>query len=294
MSPRIRGILPAALTPFNDDFSVNMAKLVAFYAELLEAGCDGIVSMGTTCEANSLSFAERLGVMEAVAEAGLSPRTIVGVGCCNLPETVALAKKACRSGAAGVLVMPPFFYRDVSQEGIFAAYAHTIEMIGADQIPFYIYDFPKMSGIDIALETIIRLREAFPGVIVGLKNSSGDFAEMKQQHEALDDFDVFSGTEEYLLDGLRAGFAGSISATFNLFAKEGAAVMQNWQGPEANALQDKLSRKRRTVAAYPLFPAAKGLIARRKGDASWANIRPPQMPLGADIIEELDRKLGAV
>jgi len=294
MNSRIRGILPAAVTPFNDDFSINMAKLVAFYSELLELGCDGIVSMGTTSEANSLSYDERLTVMEAVAEAGLSPRTIVGVGCCNLPETAGLARKACQTGAAGVLVMPPFFYRDVSQEGIYASYARTIEMIGADLLPFYIYDFPKMSGIDISLETILRLREAFPGVIVGLKNSSGDFAEMKQQHAALDDFDVFSGTEEYLLEGLREGFAGSISATFNIFAAEGAAVMQSWQTSQADALQETLTRKRRTVAQYPLFPAAKGLIARRSGDKRWANIRAPQMPLGENIIEQLDQKLAEI
>jgi len=294
MSPRIRGILPAAITPFNDDLSINMKALTSFYAELLDDGCDGIVSMGTTSEANSLAFAERLAVMEAVEKAGLSPRTIVGVGCCNLPETVRLAKTAYQTGAAGVLVMPPFFYRDVSQEGIFASYAHTIEMIGAEQLPFYIYDFPKMSGIDVALETIIRLREAFPGIIAGLKNSSGDFEEMKRQRAALEDFDVFSGTEEYLLAGLREGFAGSISATFNLFAKEGAAVMQNWQGPKADALQEKLTVKRRTVAAYPLFPAAKGLIARRKGEKSWANIRPPQMPLGEEVIAELERKLAGI
>ncbi|HHK73590.1 MAG TPA: dihydrodipicolinate synthase family protein, partial [Rhizobiales bacterium] len=109
-----------------------------------------------------------------------------------------------------------------------------------------------------------------------------------------EDFDVFSGTEEYLLDGLREGFAGSISATFNLFAKEGAAVMRCWQGEEADAVQDILTQKRRTVAQYPLFPAAKGLIARRKEDGDWANIRPPQMPLDEDIIEELDRKLAGI
>ncbi len=294
MRPPLRGILPAAITPFRDDLSVDPDALVAFYQYMLGLGCDGIVCMGTTGEAVSLSHAERIAILDRVADAGLGHKVIAGTSSCNMPESVELAKRAHEAGMAGILVMPPFFYRPASQEGVFAFYARMIEMIGAQILPLYIYDFPKMSGTDIELATIARLREAFPGIIAGLKNSSGDFAEMKRQSEAFDDFDVFSGTEEYLLEGLRAGLAGSISAGFNVFAAEAAAIMQNLHGPDAESLQQNLSAKRRIIAQYPLIAAAKGLQAHRSGDKAWLNIRPPLMPLDDDALMHLQRQLEEV
>ncbi len=294
MRPLLRGVLPAAMTPFRDNLSVDFDALAAFYKHMLGLGCDGIICMGTTGEAASLSFDERIAILEHVEQAGLAGRVIAGTGCCNMPESVGLAKKAYETGMAGILVMPPFFYRPASQEGVFAFYARMIEMIGAQMLPLYIYDFPKMSGTDIELETIARLREAFPGIIAGLKNSSGDFMEMKRQSAAFDDFDVFSGTEEYLLEGLQAGLAGSISAGFNILAAEAIRLMQNRQSRDAETIQQNLSAKRRVIAQYPLIAAVKGLQAHKSGDKAWLNIRAPLMPLDNDALRRLQRQLEEV
>lgn len=280
MSTRITGIMPAAITAFNADFSLNAKGTISFYRTMLDAGCDGVVSMGTTGEANSLSFRERCTMIDAVADSGFAGKVIAGIGCCNLPETAELGRISASAGLNALLIMPPFFYRGISDDGVFAAYAHVIEQLGPDPLPVYIYDFPKMTGIDIALETIARLRETFPGLIAGLKNSAGDFEEMKAQDAAFDDFDVFAGSEEYLLPALQAGLAGSISAGFNAFAADGAALMGAWQSPEAEAMQMKITAKRHVLAAYPLIPASKALIG--EADSTYRAMRPPLMPLTPD------------
>ena len=128
MTSRITGIMPAAITIFNEDLSLNTARTITFYHSMLEKGCDGIVSMGTTGEANSLSFRERCQLIDAVAESGFADKVIAGVGCCNLPETIELGGIAKEAGINGLLIMPPFFYRGVSDAGVFAAYAHVIEL----------------------------------------------------------------------------------------------------------------------------------------------------------------------
>ena len=290
MTSRITGILPAAITVFHENLSLNISGTINFYRSMLDKGCDGVVSMGTTGEANSLSFRERCSLIDAVAGSGFAGRVIAGIGCCNLPETIELAVIAKDAGINGLLIMPPFFYRGVTDEGVFAAYAHVIEQMGPDPLPVYIYDFPKMSGIDIAMETIANLREAFPGVIAGIKNSSGNFEEMKAQGAAFEDLDVFSGTEEYLLPALQAGLAGSISAGFNVFADDAAELMKVWKRPEAEALQKKMTAKRHAMAAYPLIPASKSLLADTSGEPQA--VRPPLMMLKPEELEALKRSLG--
>lgn len=290
--PRITGILPAALTLFHDDLSLDTDGTLAFYRSMLDAGCDGIVAMGTTGEANSLAFRERCALIDALGASGFGDKVIAGIGTCNLPETIELGDISKQAGLAGLLIMPPFFYRGVSDEGVYAAYAHILERLGPGALPVYIYDFPKMSGIDIALDTIAKLREAFPGRIVGLKNSSGDFEEMKAQGAAFEDFDVFAGTEEYLLPALRAGLVGCISASFNVFAADGAALMAAWQGPQADTLQARLTAKRHALAGYPMIPANKGLLGRRDGRA--LAVRPPLMPLSATELDALAADLAAI
>lgn len=280
MSTRITGIMPAAITAFNADFSLNAQGTISFYRTMLDAGCDGVVSMGTTGEANSLSFRERCTMIDAVADSGFAGKVIAGIGCCNLPEIAELGRISASAGLNALLIMPPFFYRGITDDGVFAAYAHVIEQLGPDPLPVYIYDFPKMTGIDIALETIARLRETFPGLIAGLKNSAGDFEEMKAQDAAFDDFDVFAGSEEFLLPALQAGLAGSISAGFNAFAADGAALMGAWQSPEAEAMQMKITAKRHALAVYPLIPASKALIG--EADSTYRAMRPPLMPLTPD------------
>ncbi len=291
---RPRGVFAAALTPLKDDLSPDPEAVIRHYRWLLHEGCDGIVCLGTTGEANSFTLDERLGLLDALAETDLPERLVVGTGCCAVPDTVRLSKKAMEIGAAGVLVLPPFYYKGVSDEGLYAAYAETIERIGDPTLKLYIYHFPKMTALDMSLELIGRLIAAYPDNVVGLKNSSGDWGNISAMIETFPGFDVFAGSEEFLLPTLRLGGPGCMSATVNLLAPQSAELYAKWRDAEADALQERLTALRLTISKYPPIPAMKGLLARQSGQAAWAKVRPPLVALDAAQIERLAADLAAM
>ncbi len=290
---RPRGVFAAALTPLDDALRPDPGATIRHYRWLLAEGCDGIVCLGTTGEANSFSLDERLGLLDALGETDLPGKLIVGTGCCAVPDTVRLSKKALEIGAAGVLVLPPFYYKGVSQDGLYGAYAQTIEGIGEPGLKLYIYHFPKMTALDLRLDLIGRLIAAYPGTVVGLKNSSGDWDDISAMLEAFPGFHVFAGSEEFLLPTLRLGGPGCMSATVNLLAPQSAELYAKWQDAGADALQARLTELRTTIAQFPPIPAMKALLARRSGDAGWARVRPPLVALDAAQAERLAADLAA-
>ncbi len=288
---RPRGVFAAALTPLQDDLSPDIGATIGHYRWLLDEGCDGIVCLGTTGEANSFSLDERLALLDALGATDLPSKLVVGTGCCAVPDTVRLSKKAMEIGAAGVLVLPPFYYKGASDEGLYAAYAETIERIGDPALKLYIYHFPKMTAIDMGLELIGRLIAAYPDNVVGLKNSSGDWGSISSMIEAFPGFDVFAGTEEFLLPTLRLGGPGCMSATVNLLAPQSAEVYAKWQDDGAEALQEHLTTLRRTIRRAAPIPSMKALLARQTGTAAWTKVRPPLVAIDAAQTERLAAEL---
>lgn len=289
-----RGVFAAALTPLKDDLSADHGALIAHYRWLLSQGCDGIVCLGTTGEANSFSLDERLALLDALGETDLPGKLVIGTGCCAVPDTVRLSKKAIEIGAAGVLVLPPFYYKGASNDGLFSAYAQAIEGIADARLRLYIYHFPKMAALEISLELIGRLIEAYPEMVVGLKNSSGDWDNISAMLKAFPGFDVFAGSEEFLLPTLKLGGPGCMSATVNLLAPQSAEVYAKWQSGEAEALQEHLTALRRAIGKYPPIPAMKALMARRTGKTAWRNVRPPFQSLSAEDTDRLATELAAM
>jgi 4-hydroxy-tetrahydrodipicolinate synthase len=288
---RPRGVFAAALTPLQDDLSPDIGATIGHYRWLLDEGCDGIVCLGTTGEANSFSLDERLALLDALGATDLPSKLVVGTGCCAVPDTVRLSKKAIEIGAAGVLVLPPFYYKGASDEGLYAAYAETIERIGDPALKLYIYHFPKMTAIDMGLELIGRLIAAYPDNVVGLKNSSGDWGSISSMIEAFPGFDVFAGTEEFLLPTLKLGGPGCMSATVNLLAPQSAEVYAKWQDDGAEALQEHLTTLRRTISRSAPIPSMKALLARQTGTAAWTKVRPPLVAIDAAQTERLAAEL---
>jgi len=281
---RPQGVYAAALTPLGDDLAPDHAALVAHYRWLLDQGCDGIVSLGTTGEANSFSLDERLALLDALGETELPPRLVVGTGCCAIPDSVRLTRKAIEIGAAGVLVLPPFYFKGVSDDGLFAAYAEVIERVADPRLSLYLYHFPKMTGLELGLELIARLIAAYPENVVGLKNSSGDWDNIRAMLEAFPGFDIFAGSEEFLLPTLRAGGPGCMSATVNLLAPQTAALYAEWRGPGAEDLQARLTALRRALSGLPAIPTMKAILARERG-GHWAAVRPPLRPVAAAEVD---------
>ena len=288
------GVYAAALMPLAGDLSPDPKALIRHYRWLLANGCDGLAVLGTTGEANSFSVEERLGVIDAVAAAGLPmDRMIIGTGCCAIPDSVRLSRRALESGAGGVLVLPQFYYKKVSADGLFAAYRAIIEGVASPKLRLYIYHFPLMTGLDISLDLIERLIRAFPSTVVGIKDSSGNWPNMEAMCRRFPGFQVFAGTERYLLAALRAGGVGCISATTNVTAPLAAQVYANWHRAQADSIQERLSAVRAIFEGYPAIAALKRVLARHSGDSGWLNIRPPLSALGEEEARELYAKLDA-
>jgi 4-hydroxy-tetrahydrodipicolinate synthase len=217
-------------------------------------------------------------------EKGVNPeRMMPGTGCCSIVDSVTLTKHALAHGVGGVLMLPPFYYKGVSDEGLYRTFAEIIERVGDDRLRIYLYHFPQMAQVPLGIELIGRLREAFPETIVGMKDSSGDVDNLNAVLSAFPGFGYFAGNETLLLTNMRAGGVGCISATANVNPKAIDGLFQNWQNEDADSKQSSLNQVREAVQHYPLVPALKKIISHYASDPEWNRLRPPLVELaGAD------------
>jgi 4-hydroxy-tetrahydrodipicolinate synthase len=292
---RLRGVLSPVLTPFNADLTPSADGLVRHCRALVEQGV-GLAVFGTNSEANSMTVAEKRGLLDALLAAGLPPEMMMpGTGACAVPDAIELTRHAVGAGCAGVLVLPPFYYKGVSDEGLFRAYANLIEGVADDRLRIYLYHIPPVSGVPITLGLIERLLKAYPKQIAGAKDSSGDWdntAAMIREFAA-DGFDVFPGSEVFLLPGLRAGAVGCITATANVNATEIMDVYREWQTPQADALHERIRQIRSIFQALPMISAMKEAAAWQSGDPAWRTVRPPLVELTEAQAADLRRQLQA-
>jgi 4-hydroxy-tetrahydrodipicolinate synthase len=273
---KLKGVIAPVLTPFDADLAPDPERFVAHCKWLLGDGCHGLAPFGTTSEGNSLAVDERLRLLDAAIEAGIDPGLLMpGTGCCALTDTVRLTRHAVAQGCAGVLMLPPFYYKAVGEDGLFAAVAETIQRVGDDRLRIYLYHIPPVAQVGFALPLVERLVAAYPSVVVGLKDSSGDWQNTKRLLDALPGFATFCGSEVFLLDTLRGGGAGSITATANVNVAAIRAVYDAYPSARAEALQEAVSARRQLIQAYPMIPALKAIIAHYRDDPSWRHLRPP-------------------
>jgi 4-hydroxy-tetrahydrodipicolinate synthase len=286
------GVLAPVVTPFQRDLSPDGNRLLRHCRWLLERNC-GLAVFGTNSEANSLSVEERIGLLDMLLEAGLDPKRMMpGTGCCAFPDTVRLTAHAVANGVGGVLVLPPFYYKGVTDEGLYRGFAEVIERVGDDRLRVYLYHFPQMSAVPISIELVGRLREAFPGIVVGMKDSSGDRAHLEAVLGAFPGFGMFAGNETLLLANMRAGGAGCISATANVNPQAIDRLFQRFRNDDAEAIQASLNGVRMAVARFPLVPALKTILSHYAADPDWNRLRPPLVELpeaeGRKLISDLD------
>jgi 4-hydroxy-tetrahydrodipicolinate synthase len=281
ISTRLRGVFSPVITPRADDPRQAAAMLLRHCRWLLSQDV-GLAVFGTNSEANSLSVAERMQLLDALAAAGVpGDRMMPGTGCCALDDSVALTRHAVAHGAGGVLMLPPFFYKGVSDDGLFANYAEVIERVADARLRIYLYHIPQVSQVPISLALIERLLRAYPGIIAGIKDSSGDWANTSAMLERFQPqgFDVFAGSETFLLATMRAGGAGCITATGNVNPGAIARLYRTWQQPDADAQQAELDALRETFMKFPMIPALKAAVAMFSGDIGYAAVRPPLVRL---------------
>jgi 4-hydroxy-tetrahydrodipicolinate synthase len=278
----MRGVLSPVVTPFSSDLSPDKNRLLAHCRWLL-AHDVGLAVFGTNSESNSLSVAERKALLEHLVEGGLNPaRMMPGTGCCALTDTVELTVHAVKLGAGGVLMLPPFYYKGVSDEGLFRHFSEVIQRTGDERLRVYLYHIPPVTQVPLTLTLIERLLNEYPGTVVGLKDSSNDWSNTKAVLDAFPGFGVFAGSEKFLLATLRAGGAGCISATANINGPEIMRLYNEWETRGADDLQARCTAFRKAVAHFPMIPALKATIAMHTDDPEWFRLRPPLVELSAE------------
>jgi 4-hydroxy-tetrahydrodipicolinate synthase len=252
-----------------------------------------LVLFGTTSEANSLSLEEKISLLNDLIDAEINPSLLMpGTGCCSLTETVQLTSHAVKLGCKGTLMLPPFFYKDINDDGLFRSYAETIERVGDSALKIYLYHIPPVSGVNISLDLIERLVIRYPNTIVGVKDSSGNWENTQSILERQwDDFRVFAGSEHFLLQTMRAGGAGCISATANINPNAIYNLYKKWKSNQADDLQKQLNQVRATLESYPMIPALKSVVSYYSNHPDWTIVRPPFISLEKETQKELIQKL---
>ena len=290
MDIRPNGVFCAALTPLDADLAPDHAVFAKHCRHLLDEGCDGIALLGTTGEANSFSGAERKALLEAAVGAGIAPSQLMpGTGVPALTETVDLTRHALSLGVTTVVMLPPFYYKDITDDGLYASYSEVVQRLGDPHLKIVLYHIPQMSHQPIPHAVIARLRAAYPATIVGIKDSSGDFANMTAMIEKFEGFAVLAGADPLLLPLLKKGGAGCITATSNLVARDIAYVFAHFNDGDAalDAAQQRVVKARERASLFPQIAALKALLAQRTGHIGWHRLRPPLVPLSQENVDQL-------
>ena len=275
---RIKGVLAPVVTPFSADLSPDPERFIAHCRWLQSQHC-WLAAFGTNSEANSLSINERMALLDALAAADIdTSRMMPGTGCCALTDSVRLTEHAVKLGCAGVLMLPPFYYKGVSDNGLFRNYAEIIERVGDARLRIYLYHIPPVAVVGISVKLVERLLKAYPSAIAGMKDSSGNWNNTKTMLDAFakSGFDVFAGSESFLLANMRNGGAGCISATANVHPAAIDKLYREWRNGDADEQQAALNVVRDAFGKkYTMIPALKQAVAHFGGDPQWAKVRPP-------------------
>lgn len=291
-SARPAGPWAASLTPIKNR-EIDAAKLVKHVEWLLDSGCQGVVLFGSTGEAASFTVDERMQALDYVRQNGVpGEHIIVGTGCCATIDSARLSSHAIEHGCAGIIVIPPYFYRPVEQQGLYNSYSRLIESVASDKM--YLYHFPDLSGVPITNELVQDLTDNFPKQVAGIKDSSGDLENTLQLVKDFPDLDIFTGDDDLLWPLVKAGGAGSVTATANiiphLLASIWQAAMDGAENPPAEhqVASDVWSL---ILNHYPIVESLKECLAQKFNDADWRVVREPLNEMSearrADLQERL-------
>jgi len=299
-SQRIRGVLAPVVTPFKADLSPDCERFVRHCQWLLSQNC-GLAVFGTNSEANSMSAAERMKLLDTLVAAGIDrSRMMPGTGCCSLTETVELTAHAVKHGCAGVLMLPPFYYKAVSEEGLYRYFSEVVQRVADTRLKIYLYHIPPVAIVGITPKLVERLLKAYPNTIAGMKDSSGDWNNTKTFLDAFakNGFDVFVGSESFLLANMRNGGMGTISATANVNPAAIYELYRRWDAAgDADQQQSKLNVVREAFSSskFPsMIAALKQAIAFYGNDPEWIRLRPPLVELTTEQAESLAAELKAI
>ena len=293
---RLKGVFSPVLTPFNADYSPDPERFAKHCRWLVDQDV-GLAVFGTNSEANSLGVAEKRRLLESLVRSGIpANRMMPGTGTSALPETIELTRAAVQAGCGGVLMLPPFYYKGVSDEGLYRAFASVIDAVADSRLRIYLYHIPPVSQVPITRGLVARLLKAYPGTIAGMKDSSGDWSNTAAMlaEFAAQGFDVFCGSESFLLATMRGGGAGCITATGNVNPAAIVQLYKTWDKDGAEERQKGLDATRAVFAQFNMIAAMKAAIASKSGRADWRTVRPPLVELNSEQASALQQALDKV
>jgi 4-hydroxy-tetrahydrodipicolinate synthase len=288
------GIYTASLTPFTASYNPNAPALISHVEWLLDNGSDGVALLGSTGEANSMTIEQRQEIIEKSAKKLPVDRLMIGTGSCSLQDVVRLTKASIDAGVYTVLVLPPFYYKPQSDESVIRFFSELISAVDDSGLRIVFYNFPKFTGYNFDHNVLNQLKSNFGEIAAGIKDSSGNWDNMLAVAQNVPDLMVYAGTEKFLLEILKNGGAGSITATANLLAAECQQVFQAWkneQNQDAEHKQKKLTLLRKAFESYPFVSGLKSIFADQKSSAEWEHVLPPFDGLNSDQLDELKENI---
>jgi 4-hydroxy-tetrahydrodipicolinate synthase len=291
-----RGVLTPAVTFFDSNFAIDSGRFLR-HCDWLLANDVGLAVFGTNSEGNSMSARERVTLLEIMARHGIPmDRVMAGTGACSLDDAATMTKAALDTGCGGVLMLPPFYYKDPDNDGLLRFYGETIRRVKDDRLQIYLYHFPAVAKVSFSFELIRMLLAEFPGVIRGIKDTSGDPSHTRAllANFASDRFDIFPGNEIELASLLQAGAAGCITATANVNPAALAELARVHAEPEAPRLQQRAEAIRSSIGRYPMIPAMKAILASHFSDPDSRYVRPPLTELQPEAADQLLAALNAI
>ncbi|MEC9361387.1 MAG: dihydrodipicolinate synthase family protein [SAR324 cluster bacterium] len=294
MTTLFSGIYTASLTPLTSSYEPNLPELVSHVEQLFESGSDGVAILGSTGEANSLTIEQRLDIISYCGRTLAPERLMMGTGSCALQDAIRLTQASIEAGVFSVLVIPPFYYKPQSDESVIRYYSELISSVDDSRLRIIFYNFPKLSGYNFSTEILQEFKERFGDIAAGIKDSSGNWENMLSITNNVPDFMVYSGTETLLLNILREGGAGCITASANLLAPECQLVYQAWRNDQQNTaeqVQKELNVLRKALESYQFVSELKGLMAEHTGSEHWQEMLPPFIPLLPSQVRELSEKI---
>ena len=292
----IKGLIAPILTPFNDSLQLDQSLYNDLAKHLLATGISGLAPFGTTGEALSISHSERKNALKGLVDAGINPKLMIpGTGLCNIPDTVDLCQHAIELGCAGVMVLPPFYFKGMSDDGLYDYFTQMVTVIDNPRLKIYLYHIPQVSGVGLSINLVRKLHADFPETFVGIKDSSGDWDNTRALLD-IEGLIVYPGSELPIIEAIRLGAPGCISATANLNGTDIANVIDlclagEWE--EAQIKQEKVREIRLLFQDYAPIPAQKALLARSTNQSAWKNLRPPLQPMDKDNLEALIARLSS-
>lgn len=290
----LTGAFAPVVTPFAADGSPDVQRFIAHARWLVQQGA-GLAPFGTNSEANSLTLNERQQLLDALLLAGMpAAKLLPGTGACSAGEAAQLSRHAVQASCAGVLMLPPFFYKGLSDEGLYAWYAEVIARIADPRLKLYLYHIPALSGVPITHAVIERLLRDFPGTVVGIKDSSGDWDNLAAMLERFPTLEIFPASESFISRTRPLGARGCISATVNINPGRISRLVKEWSSEQGPALQAEVDALRKIVQGYPMIAALKEVLATELHDAQWRRVRAPLAALSASQSVALHAAMRAI